>query len=108
MSTKTVAGGLLALERADVLMVTYNPQETAEESVIARAAQMQRGILVKKALNSGHALAAAATTIRDPVENSMRFIFRQPGVGAIIICTINPLHIRHNVTAATAALASLA
>src|SRR3989338_2703121 len=50
MSTKTVAGGMLAVDQVDVVMVTYNPIQTEEQSVIAYAQQKNKGILIKKAL----------------------------------------------------------
>jgi aryl-alcohol dehydrogenase-like predicted oxidoreductase len=101
MSTKTVAGGLAALEHADLLMVTYNPSETAERPVLDQAFQLNKGVLVKKALNSGHTVSAVgdATGI-DPVQHSMEFIFSHPAVSSVIIGSINPLHIAHNVHAA--------
>lgn len=54
MSTKTVAGGILAVDHSDVVMVTYNPVQTEEQPVIAHAAQKNKGVLIKKALASGH------------------------------------------------------
>ncbi len=103
MSTKTVAGGLAAAERTDLVMVTYNPLETAEQEVIDRAHALNKGVLVKKALNSGH---LRGDSHADPVRSNMEFIFKRPGVSAIIIGTINPLHIRHNVQLACSVLGS--
>ncbi|MGB4248511.1 MAG: aldo/keto reductase [Pseudohongiellaceae bacterium] len=102
MSTKTVAGGRLALQESDVLMVTYNPGATADAEVIDLAHSQGKGILIKKALNSGHAVADAAATV-DPVQASMNFIFARAGVSAIIVGTINPVHLRENARAAIAA-----
>ncbi len=107
MSTKTAAGGIAALEHSDLVMVTYNPAEVAEKSVLDRAFQLNKGVLIKKALNSGHSIGAPAAEQNaagmDPVQRSMEFIFSHPAVSAVIIGTINPLHIVHNVNAAAQA-----
>ncbi len=108
MSTKTVAGGIAALEQSDLVMVTYNPAEAAEEIVLDHAFQLNKGVLIKKALNSGHTITAAGTDAldTDPIQRSMEFIFGHPAVSAVIIGTINPLHIVHNAKAAAKALSS--
>ena len=96
ISGKTVAGGLLALQHADVVMVTHNLTYTDELPVIREAHRRGKGVLVKKALNSGHAVNSA-----NPVRDSLRFCLDEPGVSSIIIGTINPDHLRANVAAAT-------
>ncbi|MDT8428658.1 MAG: aldo/keto reductase [Pseudomonadales bacterium] len=103
MSTKTVAGGLLAVSACDVVMLTYNPDATEDGTVIAAAAEAGKGVLIKKALGSGHLLMAdqrnessSAPEQADPVARSMAFVFAREGVSSIIIGTINPVHIRHN------------
>ncbi len=94
MSTKTVEGGMLAVDYSDVVMVTFNPIETAERSVITYAHQHQKGILIKKALASGHINKIAG---EDPVESAMRFIFSEKGVSSVIVGTVNKMHLEHNV-----------
>ena len=47
MSSKTVAGGLLAVTHCDVVMVTYNLLSTAELPVIRRAQQAGKGVFIK-------------------------------------------------------------
>ncbi len=89
MSTKTVAGGLLTIDLADVAMVTYNPAAMEDRAVIAHARQCNKGIFIKKALASGHLQATVA--------ENMRFIFAEPGVTSVIVGTINPDHLRENV-----------
>jgi len=101
MSTKTVAGGLLAAELMDVVMVTYNPSATEEESVIEAAESAGKGVLIKKALNSGHDCADPRLPDH-PIARNMRFIFARPGVSSIIIGTINTQHLQENVTHAEA------
>ncbi len=87
MSSKTVAGGLLAAQLSDVVMVTFNPAYLDEREVIAFAHKKNKGVLIKKALGSGHLNAADA----------MQFVLQEPGVSSIIIGTLNPEHLRENV-----------
>ncbi len=93
MSTKTVAGGLLALEHTDAVMVTLNPAATDDLPVIAQAQALHKGVLIKKALNSGHG----------DVQSSLEFIYGQQGVTSVIIGSITPAHLRDNIEAAVRA-----
>lgn len=104
MSTKTVEGGKLAVDHSDVVMVTYNPVYVEEQPVIVYANQKQKGVLIKKALASGHLNQLVQTAI-DPVEAAMEFIFQQPGVTSVILGTINGAHLRHNVKCMCRAIA---
>jgi aryl-alcohol dehydrogenase-like predicted oxidoreductase len=99
-SGKTVAGGLKALEDGDCAMVTYNLAEQGEQPVLDYAAVHGKGILIKKALASGHACLAGA----DPVRASFELIFAHPAVSSAIIGTITPAHLAHNVATAAALL----
>jgi len=94
LSGKTVEGGLLALEQGDCAMVTYNLNEQAERPVLDYAQAHAKGILVKKALASGHVCLKPDD---DPVRLSFELLFAHPGVGAAIIGTINPQHLSVNV-----------
>lgn len=94
MSTKTVEGGLLAVDRSDVVMVTYNPIETADQVVISHAHKMQKGVFIKKALASGH---LEKISNQDPVRAAMNFIFQEPGVSSVILGTLNKDHLKHNI-----------
>ena len=107
ISTKTVAGGLAAVHsgRCDVLMVTYNPRDTAERVVIDAAAARGIGVLVKKALLSGHVGAAAEGSHRTRPDECLTFALAPSGVSSVIVGTINPDHLAENVRAALAALA---
>lgn len=87
MSGKTVAGGMLTVEQADVAMVTFNLNETDERAVIESANQKNKGILVKKALASGHSPCA---------KQALRFALAEPGVSSIVVGTINPMHLKEN------------
>ena len=96
-SGKTVEGGLLALERGDCAMVTYNLGEQQERPILDYAASHAKGVLIKKALASGHVCLDNGV---DPVRASFELIFGHPGVGSAIVGTINPLHLAHNVAVA--------
>lgn len=93
MSTKTVAGGLLTLQHSDVAMVMYNPINSEELPIIQAAHAMHKGILIKKALASGHINKLAT---ENPVQAAMDFICKEPGVSSVILGTINPQHLKDN------------
>lgn len=93
MSTKTVEGGILALKHSDIAMVTYNLNEQSEKLVLDYAHEHNKGILIKKALASGHACLKG----NDPVYDSMQLVFSHPAVSSAIVGTINPKHLRQNV-----------
>lgn len=97
MSTKTIEGGMLAVDQSDVVMVTYNLLQTEEQPVIAYAEQKQKGIFIKKAFASGHMEKIAG---EDPVQASMDFIFAEKGVTSVIVGTLNKNHLEHNVRCA--------
>lgn len=99
MSTKTVAGGILTIEHADLAMVTYYPGYTDEHPVIAHAKKNRKGILIKKALASGH---LHQLNVENPVASSMCFALSEPGVTSVIVGTINADHLRENAAAVTA------
>jgi len=103
MSTKTVAGGKEILNRADLAMVTCNPVECDQLPVLVEAARLGKSVLIKKALGSGHLSQFA---VEDPVEYALRFVFGQLGVSSVVLGTINPDHLRHNVAVANRVLAS--
>lgn len=93
-SGKTVEGGILALKEGDCAMVTYNLNERDELPVMDYAAQHNKGILIKKALASGH---ICLTDGADPVHASFSMIFEHPATASAIVGTINPKHLQSNV-----------
>jgi aryl-alcohol dehydrogenase-like predicted oxidoreductase len=97
VSTKTVAGGLLAAERSDCVMVTWNLHQQEEVAVIDHCQALGKGVLIKKALASGHAALGDAS---DPVRASFAMIFGHPAVTSAIVGTINPNHLHANAIAA--------
>jgi aryl-alcohol dehydrogenase-like predicted oxidoreductase len=94
MSTKTLEGGLLAVDHSDVVMVAYNPLHTEECAVIKHAYQNKKGVFIKKALESGHLQKLEG---EDPVRTAMQFIFSELGVSSVIFGTLSEVHLRHNV-----------
>ncbi len=101
MSTKTVQGGLQALERSDIAMVTHNLAYQEELAVIEQAERDNKGILIKKAFASGH---VANSHHEDPVQASLDLIFKQAAVSSVVIGTINPSHLKDNVKKALRAI----
>jgi aryl-alcohol dehydrogenase-like predicted oxidoreductase len=97
MSTKTTAGAIKAAELCDLIMVTYNPSATADEIAIDEAFQKNKGVLIKKAFDSGHACSPGAVTT---TKSNLDFALSKTGVSSVIVGTINPNHLRENATAA--------
>ena len=81
-------GGRWIVEHTDVVMATFNLENEAERPVIERASALNKGVVIKKGLQSGHA---------ESVEDAFRHVLRQPGVTSMIVGTINPKHLRSNV-----------
>lgn len=96
VSTKTVAGGLLAAARSDGVMLTYNSQYADELPVLDYCAAHGKGALIKKALASGHVGDGSAA------QRSLQLALRHPGTSSAIVGTINPSHLRANAAAAEA------
>lgn len=92
-SGKTVAGFDRLLPHVDLLMATYNPDYTAEAEVIARAGKAGKGVLIKKALASGHA--------HDPAK-ALAMAATLPGVSSIVVGTLSPVNLRANAAAVMA------
>lgn len=90
MSTKTVAGGLLAAQLSDVVMVTYNLNEQADVAVLDYCRDHNKGALIKKALASGHRCDG------DAVSEALAMIFAHAGANSAIVGTISPQHLREN------------
>jgi aryl-alcohol dehydrogenase-like predicted oxidoreductase len=95
-SINSIEGGMLALDSADVVMVAHSVDYTNEEPVIRRATGLGRGVLIKKGLGSGNLPAGS-------LEDKFRPIFALSGVSSLVVGTINPDHLRANVSAALAA-----
>lgn len=93
MSTKTMAGGLLTIQQADLAMVSFHPGYLDEQEIIQQAYQQHKGILIKKAFASGHLKEIAE---EDPIKKALQFVLNEPGVTSVVVGTINPVHLREN------------
>lgn len=91
MSSKTPEGGLRTVQEMDVVMATCNPDYSDDLPVLEAAAAANRGVLIKKGLQSGHVAGPGG------VAKSMEYIFSQPGVSSMIVGTINSNHLKDNV-----------
>ena len=101
MSSKTIEGGLRAIELVDVLMLTYNRSDTSQKPVIDQAQKAGKGVLIKKGLASGHAARGADQDQTPSVADNFRFLLEPPGISSAIVGTINPNHLRENIQAAS-------
>ena len=119
ISTKPRAG-LAAREGADVVMATLNPRAVDDLPVIEAARERGVGVLVKKALISGHVAGAvpgpSIAAAPDPhgesiptptAEECLTYCVTVPGVSSVIVGTANPTHLSQNALAVTKAIASM-
>ncbi len=96
MSHKTLAGGRRALALgADVLMTELNSARREMAPLIAECAAQNVGVLIKKALGSGHAGA-----------ESLAYVAGCEGVSSIVVGTINKAHLQENARIVSKALAA--
>ena len=92
ISHKTEEGARLAMTQGcDVIMATLNLQNQQEADVIAEAGRQGCGVLVKKALASGHSSVSG-----------LAYVAAQTGVSSIVVGTISPAHLRQNAAAVAA------
>lgn len=90
MSHKTLAGAQQALALgANVLMATLNHAEREDVDLIAQAGAQGCGVLIKKALASGHTPEAER-------DDALRWVAAQPGVSSLVIGSINQRHLIAN------------
>ncbi len=102
ISTKTVAGGLLATRLCDVVMIHFNPWYQEEEVVLQAAEKQGCGVLIKKAFGSGH--FGETDQASDPVTESLKFALARSAVSSVVVGTINPIHLRQNAQATLEAI----
>jgi len=104
ISTRTPDGGVLATTHCDVVMITLNPRDRADEVVVEAARRAGVGVLVKKALLSGH--LSGGDVGADPVPTCLRFVLGFEGVSSALVGTLNEAHLREAVEAARSAIDS--
>lgn len=100
MSSKTLEGGLATVAASDVVMVGYSVADRSMAPVIQEAAVRGKGVLIKKALASGHLCVPGGP----PLESTFNELLRMPGVSSVVIGTSNPAHLLADITAACRAL----
>lgn len=94
MSSKTVDGGCWVVENCDVVMATANLEYDDERPVLELAEKLNKGVIIKKGLQSGHADSSSGGS---GIEDAFRHILSQPGVSSMIVGTINKQHLQSNV-----------
>jgi aryl-alcohol dehydrogenase-like predicted oxidoreductase len=87
VSTKSVEGARACMARSDVLMMTLNAGYLDEREVIEEAGRRGVGVLIKKALASGHG--------KDPGA-SLKMVVGTSGVTSAIVGTISVGHLEGN------------
>ncbi|MFN8817230.1 MAG: aldo/keto reductase [bacterium] len=100
-STGSVAGGLEAVRggACAVVMLTLNRLSMADAGAAAEAGARGVGVLVKKALASGHAVVGGGGGGAD-VEGALRMVLGTPGVGCAVVGTTSVAHLEEAVRAA--------
>lgn len=98
LSSKTPRGAAEALRWADALEVPHNINDRSHESVMQRAATVGVGVLVKKALASGHL----------PAPDAIRFVLANPTVHSVLVGSLNLDHLADNLRTARTVLSDTA
>jgi aryl-alcohol dehydrogenase-like predicted oxidoreductase len=94
MSSKTVEGGSWVVENCDVVMATANLDYDDERPVLELAKKLNKGVIIKKGLQSGHADSASGGR---GVDAAFSHILGLPGVSSMIVGTINQKHLQSNI-----------
>jgi aryl-alcohol dehydrogenase-like predicted oxidoreductase len=93
LSTKTTEGGLWTVENTDVVMATRNSSDHTDDPVLDRALELNKGVVIKKGLQSGHADSKAGG---GGIEEALNYVFSHRAVSCLIAGTINPKHLIQN------------
>ena len=99
VSTKTIEGGIAAAQLSDGVMATYNALYAAELPVLDFCLEHGKGVLIKKALASGHVGSQGVTA-----DDSLRTVLAHPAVSSAIVGTINQQHLQANINTALRAI----
>ena len=94
MSSKTIEGGCWVVENCDVVMATANLDYDDERPVLELAERLNKGVIIKKGLQSGHADSVSGGS---GVDAAFKHILGLPGVSSMIVGTISQSHLRDNV-----------
>ena len=85
-SGKTVAGATVALGWADAIMVEYHAGDTSHDAVMRSAHDRGIGVLIKKALASGH----------HPPAEAIPFAAGHPAADCVVVGGLNLRHLAEN------------
>ena len=125
-STSSLAGGIIAAQRCEVAMLTLNPSERRDLTAIVEARTTGCGVLIKKALGSGHVASTPDASCAppqtptqtpaqspssssghpissDPIQTALRAVLEEPSVSSVIVGTLNPKHLTQAVLIAESA-----
>jgi aryl-alcohol dehydrogenase-like predicted oxidoreductase len=98
-STKTVAGGEIALRELDCCMIAASLHYHDEDSLFTVAKTQNKGLLLKKNFDSGWALSQQADTKQQALLDTYQHLFNFEATTSAVIGTINPMHLQQNVEA---------
>ena len=105
-STASLAGGIIATQRCEVAMLTFSPTERRDTTALIEARSSGCGILIKKALDSGHIAEPTepgqSHPPTEPVQAALRLVLAEPAVNSVIVGTTNPKHLLQAVLIAEA------
>ena len=91
-SGKDAAETAMAIPEVDVIMATLNPTDKSQLPLIDQCRLANKGVLIKKALASGHA---------PDTFSALAYVLGTQGVTSAIVGTINQAHLKNNVSALT-------
>ncbi len=94
MSTKTIEGGCWVVENCDLVMATANLKYNDDLPVLELAQKLNKGVVIKKGLQSGHADSQSGG---GGIDKAFAHVLGQPGVSSMIVGTINQQHLMHNI-----------
>jgi aryl-alcohol dehydrogenase-like predicted oxidoreductase len=103
LSTKTTKGGLWTVENTDIIMATRNTTDHTDDPVLDRALKLNKGVIIKKGLQSGHVDTKAGGT---GITAAIKYVFSHQAVTCLIAGTINPKHLKENALLVDKLLAS--
>ena len=92
LSAKTIAAAQLAMEWADALMIEYHVSDDSFSGVIEEAGRHGIGVVIKKALASGHL----------PAVRAIPFALSPPAVSSVVVGSLSIRHLRENLDHARA------
>lgn len=98
-SVMSLEGGLAAAALCDLLMVAWNPGFREHEPVVAEAARLGKGVLLKKVLDSGFPKPELTPPGVSPAAHAIRSALALPGRPAVVAGTITRAHLEENIRA---------